>query len=769
MTYTFVPDTGGISIDNLGIISGLVIGSNYTVTATSGGCVSASSNTFSFSDQLPSLSLTTSVNDNSICDSNTNCVPTGANVVINEVMHWPNGSQGLIGTGREYIELYNPTCNSIDISCFILGTRSAPDSNPTGSLQTGGSIIIPSGTILAPKSHYVIGTSSSSSDPDNIDLKLDLILTNNCVSGNFVLPNGDGWLALYDANGQPIDGLYWTVSANQSSKITTDDDFNDRPCVPNSVGICDTSSIILLAPNEIFNLNLSLMNYVGITTPNPLSPTHLTFSRIPDGASWQSEQSGTISGTNCNSVCDSVPTLVCNGSATVNVDSGSGNYSYVWSSSANNQITQTATELCSGIHSVTVTDNVTNCQSTISVTINTILPPPPSIGEITQPTCFESTGSFQINDFDSSNTYLFTPNVVSISSTGLVIANSGNYSFTVTNASGCTSVASANIIVNTQPDLPSPPTIGEITQPTCFESTGSFQINDYDASNTYLFIPNVVSISSTGLVTVNSGNYSFTVTNASGCTSLASANIIVNIQPDLPSPPTIGEISQPTCFESTGNFQINDYDASNTYLFTPNVVSISSTGLVTANSGNYSFTVTNASGCTSLASANIILNVAPPSPIVTLSSGCNDLNYEIVASTSSSLATYEWYNGATLIGSAATVIVSSVGTYQVDVTVDGCTTTEFITIDNVFCSIPKGLSPNGDGLNDTWDLSNLNVREVKIFNRYGLEVYQQNNYTNQWGGRDMKGNELPTATYYYVITFESGKQKTGWVYLQRVK
>ena len=61
LAYTFVPDTGGISIDNLGIISGLVIGSNYTVIATIGGCVSASSNTFSFSDQLTSLSLTTSV------------------------------------------------------------------------------------------------------------------------------------------------------------------------------------------------------------------------------------------------------------------------------------------------------------------------------------------------------------------------------------------------------------------------------------------------------------------------------------------------------------------------------------------------------------------------------------------------------------------------------------------------------------------------------------------------------------------------------------
>jgi gliding motility-associated-like protein len=151
-------------------------------------------------------------------------------------------------------------------------------------------------------------------------------------------------------------------------------------------------------------------------------------------------------------------------------------------------------------------------------------------------------------------------------------------------------------------------------------------------------------------------------------------------------------------------------------------------------------------------------------------SGCNGVSFEITASIDSGIATYEWYDGSSnLLGTTATISVTSSATYEVRATVNSCTIIEFITIDNAFCSIPKGLSPNGDGLNDTWDLSNLNVSEVKIFNRYGLEVYQQNNYTNQWDGRDMKGNELPTATYYYVITFESGKQKTGWVYLQRVK
>ncbi|WP_187658804.1 hypothetical protein, partial [Flavobacterium macrobrachii] len=81
----------------------------------------------------------------------------------------------------------------------------------------------------------------------------------------------------------------------------------------------------------------------------------------------------------------------------------------------------------------------------------------------------------------------FNPGVVSISATGLVTANANTYTFTVTNASGCTSPSSANIVVNTQPSTPSAPTVGSVTQPTCTTATGSFQITGFNAANTYTF------------------------------------------------------------------------------------------------------------------------------------------------------------------------------------------------------------------------------------------------------------------------------------------
>ncbi|TXE20309.1 DUF3494 domain-containing protein [Psychroserpens burtonensis] len=73
------------------------------------------------------------------------------------------------------------------------------------------------------------------------------------------------------------------------------------------------------------------------------------------------------------------------------------------------------------------------------------------------------------------------------------------------------------------------PIIGTITQPTCTTTTGSFQIINYDANNTYSFTPSVVSISGTGLVTAYPNTYTFTSSNSSSCvTSVVITSRIIN-------------------------------------------------------------------------------------------------------------------------------------------------------------------------------------------------------------------------------------------------
>jgi gliding motility-associated-like protein len=88
-----------------------------------------------------------------------------------------------------------------------------------------------------------------------------------------------------------------------------------------------------------------------------------------------------------------------------------------------------------------------------------------------------------------------------------------------------------------------------------------------------------------------------------------------------------------------------------------------------------------------------------------------------------------------------------------------------VTVDN--CTIQKGISPNGDSLNDYFDLSSYNVSKLQIFNRYGKEVYSKSNYTIEWKGQANNGNALPDGTYYYVIDFKDMDSKTGWIYINK--
>lgn len=88
-------------------------------------------------------------------------------------------------------------------------------------------------------------------------------------------------------------------------------------------------------------------------------------------------------------------------------------------------------------------------------------------------------------------------------------------------------------------------------------------------------------------------------------------------------------------------------------------------------------------------------------------------------------------------------------------------------IKTVDCDVPKGISPNGDGLNDFWDLRAFEIYDLKIYNRYGALVYSHGlGYKMEWMGQSNAGGILPDGVYWYVFT-SLGGLKNGWVVVNR--
>src|SRR5690606_9211463 len=100
----------------------------------------------------------------------------------------------------------------------------------------------------------------------------------------------------------------------------------------------------------------------------------------------------------------------------------------------------------------------------------------------------------------------------------------------------------------------------------------------------------------------------------------------------------------------------------------------------------------------------------------------------------------------------------------------GCYSIEPIQIiDLAQCPLPHAITPNGDGITDTFNLRSFNVSNPDSYNKNGIKVYSRNNYSNEFIGLSDNGDELPTGTYFYVMRYKQNEERTAWLYINREK
>ncbi|MBP9884156.1 MAG: gliding motility-associated C-terminal domain-containing protein, partial [Chitinophagales bacterium] len=111
----------------------------------------------------------------------------------------------------------------------------------------------------------------------------------------------------------------------------------------------------------------------------------------------------------------------------------------------------------------------------------------------------------------------------------------------------------------------------------------------------------------------------------------------------------------------------------------------------------------------------------------------------------------------------STAINLSSGWYFVEITdANGCKTIDSVFVESApnTLGIPNAFTPNGDGLNDFFQVHSLNVAtfDCKVFNRWGQLVFYTSDVDEGWDG-NFNGKKEQSGAYVYLVnvTYLDGK------------
>jgi gliding motility-associated-like protein len=411
----------------------------------------------------------------------------------------------------------------------------------------------------------------------------------------------------------------------------------------------------------------------------------------------------------------------------------------------------------------------------------------PITSNLIQPTCAIPSGTIVVETQAGAEYSLDGLNYQTSNMFSGLVPNDYNLYIRSISDNSCANVSSSPLKINAVPIPPIEPVEAGVVQPTCEIPSGSIAIAiqtgvEYSLGGVEYQVSNLFA----GLVP---NNYALFVRNIGDntCSVQSIGQVTIDPLPPLPLVPTVDRIIQPTCLQATGTIVIsaqNDvqYSIGTGYQDSPEFENLLP--------GTYNISVrfTSSTACISNGALQTIKPV-PPQIQFEIMGVCESKDFvlkaiPLVNSYNSSEVSYQWkdntggtvgtdssiFNVSNLIASSS-VIENFPLNYTLTIisTPNGCETTNSVAIEGIYCDIQKGISPDGNGSNDYFDLKLLKVKKLQVFDRYGIKVYSQANYTDQWKGQSDSGNELPSATYYYVIEFNNSELKTGWIYLIREK
>jgi len=181
-------------------------------------------------------------------------------------------------------------------------------------------------------------------------------------------------------------------------------------------------------------------------------------------------------------------------------------------------------------------------------------------------------------------------------------------------------------------------------------------------------------------------------------------------------------------------------------------------------------------GCTGMHTEEVMVHPAPSAAFSAWPPSPQPFGIDVTLQDGSiqdgaTITQWEWTGNGVPLGEGGLFLWSMPlpGSYDVLLTItstDGCVSTVTVPylITEVPIVVPNVFTPNNDGSNDRFSIRNIeqHKNELRVYDRWGLMVFEAANYQNQWTGLGM-----PEGTYYYELVLKNGNVFTGHLTLLR--
>ena len=537
--------------------------------------------------------------------------------------------------------------------------------------------------------------------------------------------------------------------------------------IANSFGTADT---FIWSSNSAFSdtLNSDLTDSTLMVT----APIQATLYIKAINGFCEKTQVVNILLTNLNSFISDTDTSfcgACTGAAEVTPSGGTTPYSFQWND-ANNQVTQTATALCVGNYSVTVTDAL-GCQAQENVTIIDTSDLALSLNNVTNLLCTgmcDGAASVSTSGGTLPFTFLWDDanSQTDAVATGLC---AGTYQVSVTDSNQCIDILSINI---SEPAALLIDSVSSLDVLCYSECTGeaAVAVSGGTSPYTYAWGNSQTSSTITGLC---DGSYAVTITDANGCDTAEFFQIIQ--PPQLQS--IVASLPQ-SCFnvcDGQANVNTNGGTSPYNYVWSDSNAQTGDEATQLC-PGMYSVTITDNNGCELTDSIEVIGDDFLPGALNL--SVDEDTIFEgditTLHAVPDSTGIYQWSPADYLNNSSSlNPLASPPSTITYTFTVTNptnkvCGYDSIITIHvielvcgtpNVF--VPNAFTPNGDGNNDFVYVRGRNLKDVyfTIYNRWGEMVFETNDQNTGWDGMYNAREADPGVFVWYLTATCPGEEE----------